>query len=226
MIKRNNIFLPLFWLIFVLAWWTNIYKTWEVIVNWELTKWEIIQYRESRKDGSTMYTPVVSYNCDWRNYTTSSDMSSSWKSYDVWEITNVYCNWDSFIFKGGFDKYFWFIFLIPWLIIMFFPLIVKIYKIRREKIKEELIRLWEYERLKVTYVWYNTSYSSGRKNPMYFLCNYHDEVTNKTYEFKSYNYWKTNLELYVKAWDERKVYFNRMIMNKYYVDQEDIPKEI
>lgn len=171
-----------------------------------------------------MYAPIIKYECTGIQYIKKSNSSSSWKPYDIWEVTDIYCIWNTFIFKNGFDKYFWLIFLIIWLSVMSIPLIINIIKIKKEKLKEELIREWDYIRAKVTFVWYNRYYRVNWRNPMYFQCEYLDEDTKTIYQFKSNNFWYWSLSEYVKIWDERKIFVNRMNMKRYYVDIEDIPK--
>ncbi len=218
------VFLIIFWLIFTSIWWTYTYKSYILITKWELTQGEITWYRSHISDWKTMYTPEVKYKCSWVEYNWDTHISSSWKPYYIWEKNEIYCIWEKFIFKNWFDKYIWLLFLIIWLIVSFIPIMNIINNIKRKKLKEELLRNWEYINAKVSFVWYNKTIAVNKRNPMYFLCEFVDNNTNELHEFKSINFWQWNINEYVKVWDLRKVYLNWMNMKRYYVDDEDIPQ--
>lgn len=199
------------------------YNSFKLIYSWELTKWVIVEYIKKYNDGSTTYSPVVSYRCDGVFYKEESSISKTFKSYDIWEEAYLYCDESKFIFKYGFDKYFWLVFLSIGSLIISIPIFVTIYITIKRRREEELKRNWDYIRAEVVFVWYNYRYKINWKSPMYFELEYLDKDENKIYKFKSNNFWHNQLGDFIKVWDLRKVYLNRMNKKSYYVEIEDIP---
>lgn len=222
--KTIIVFLLIFWSIFLATGWFLLHWSLLIVTKWELTTWEIIKYNTHLSDNTTMYTPIIEYKCWGKSYIKKSNSSTSWKSYEIWEITNIYCIWNKYIFDSFFDKYFWLIFVFVWLIVLSIPSVTIIINRKKHKYREQLLRNWDYIRAKVTFVWYNNYYKVNWESPMYFECEYLDRDRKEIYKYKSDYFWHSSLNDFIKVWDERKIYVNRINMKKYYVDIEDIPK--
>ena len=170
-----------------------------------------------------MYTPVVVYTCWAKNYKSEASVSSGFKTHDVWDIVEVYCIEDSFVFKKGFDKYFWLFFLIPWVLVLLSPIITTVRIKRKRKMKQELKNMGGYVMARVNFVWQSYSWGKKKLNAMYFTCEYFDRDTNTKHVFKSRDILNKDLRDIIRVWSERIVYVDRMSgMKKYYVDVDDL----
>lgn len=207
-------------MIFAVVWWFMTYSSHRIISEWNIVEWEVTGYNVDydSEDWET-YAPIVKYECWWKEMEQQSSLYTSSVPI-VWANIFLYCsdeNPEKFVIDNFNNKYFWYFFLTPWIIVLILWIWLIYYFFYRNRTIAYLKKKWIKIETTITQVYESDNVEVNWKNPLIIESQYIDRESGNTYNFKSDYIWDKSIWNILKAWNVIDVLVDENDYSKYFV---------